>query len=136
MGEVREGGCTCGGLRFQIEGDPVALAVCHCSECQRQSGSAFGMSLVMPEASFSMLAGEPKIFTRIADSGNPVDCAFCSECGTRIYHVPSKLKGTINVKPGTLDNRSWLSPNLHAWTRSKQNWLPIPDDVRTFDGQP
>ena len=74
MGDVKEGGCQCGALRYRVNGEPIALAVCHCRECQRQSGSAFGMSLVVPKDSFQLLSGEPKTFTRTADSGRSVVC--------------------------------------------------------------
>ncbi len=136
MVESKQGGCQCGAVRYRVDGKPVALSVCHCTECQRQSGSAFGMSLLVREDGFQLLSGELKTFTRAADSGRTVDCAFCSNCGTRIYHDPSSLRGIINIKPGTLDDRSWLVPALHAWTKSRQAWVAIPEDVRSFVGQP
>ena len=83
---TREGGCQCGRVRYRIEGEPVILGICHCSECQRQSGSAFGMSMVIPKPQFTLLQGELKSFTRSSESGRPVTCCFCPECGTRIYH--------------------------------------------------
>ena len=94
------------------------------------------MSLIVPRASFRLLTGEPKTFTRIADSGNRVDCFFCADCGTRLYHQPAAMAETLNVKPGTLDDTSRLSPGLHVWTRSKQPWVPLPEGVRSLDGQP
>ena len=136
MSDPREGGCQCGAVRYRLEGEPVALIACHCTECQRQSGSAFGMSLIVPKDAFQLLSGELKRFTRTADSGRSVECAFCPACGTRIYHEPSSRKDTLNIKPGTLDGTSWLSPALHVWTKSKQPWVPIPEGVRSFEGQP
>ncbi len=136
MGNSREGGCQCGAVRYRLEGEPVALVACHCTECQRQSGSAFGMSLIVPKHAFQLLSGEPKQFDRTADSGRSVECAFCPACGTRIYHEPSSRKDTLNIKPGTLDDTSWLSPALHVWTKSKQPWVLIPEGVRSFEGQP
>lgn len=136
MGEERTGGCQCGTLRYRIEGDPVALVVCHCRECQRQTGSAFGMSLVVPRDGLVITAGEPKIFSRVADSGRRVRCAFCPDCGTRIYHAPEAMADTVNVKPGTLDDTSGLEPRAHVWTSSKQPWVSIPDGVRQYERQP
>jgi len=136
MGDVNQGGCQCGGVRYRLEGEPVALAVCHCAECQRQSGSAFGMSLIVPKDAFRLLSGEPKTFSRKADSGRIVECAFCGTCGTRIYHAPSYMADTLNIKPGTLDDTSWLAPSIHVWTQSKQPWVQIPEGVRCVDGQP
>jgi hypothetical protein len=83
---ARDGGCQCGHLRYRIEGEPIGLVVCHCTECQRQSGSAFGMSLAIPSAAFRLLAGELARFTVVADSGRSKICSFCPECGCRIHH--------------------------------------------------
>ena len=136
MSDANEGGCQCGKVRYRLEEKPLALAVCHCGECQRQSGSAFGMSLIVPKDSFRLLAGAPKIFTRAADSGASVACAFCPDCGTRIYHAPTSKVGTLNVKPGTLDDTSWLAPNVHVWTKNKQPWVLVPEGVKSLEGQP
>ncbi len=136
MGDAREGGCQCGAVRYRVVGEPVVLAVCHCSECQRQSGSAFGMSLIVPKKSFQLLSGETKTFTRKAASGRNVACVFCPECGTRVYHVPGLPGDNLNIKPGTLDDRSWLAPALHVWTKSKQPWFPIPGGVPCVEEQP
>ena len=136
MQDEREGGCQCGQIRYRLEGAPIALTICHCRECQRQSGSAFGMSLIVPEESFRLVAGEPKSFTRDADSGSTETCHFCGSCGTRLYHDPKARPGSVNIKPGTLDDTSWLTPNLHVWTRSKQPWVPIPEGLPCFESQP
>ena len=123
-------------MRYAIEGDPIWLAVCHCTECQRQSGSAFGMSLGVSAESFRILQGAVKKFTRSSDSGRSIACAFCPECGTRLFHEPAYAPGAVNVKPGTLDDTSWLRPMAHAWTSSKQPWVPIPEGVPCFEKQP
>lgn len=136
MDLVGQGGCQCGAIRYRVLEKPVALAVCHCTECQRQSGSAFGMSLVVRKSSFELESGEPRTFTRTAASGRLLACVFCPSCGTRIYHEPAYMPGTLNIKPGTLDDTSWLVPDLHAWTKSKQPWVPIPDGATCFDEQP
>jgi hypothetical protein len=133
--QVREGGCQCGRVRYRVEGEPLILGICHCTECQRQSGSAFGMSMVTPKAQFTLLQGELKTFTRSSDSGRPVICAFCPECGTRIYHVPSYLQGVVNVKPGTLDDTSFIKPAGQGWTSSKQGWIDF-GDLPGFERQP
>lgn len=131
-----EGGCQCGAIRYRVRTDEGLLAVCHCTECQRQSGSAFGMSLIVDRDAFTLLAGVLKTFTRTSDSGRTVMGAFCPECGTRIFHEPRYLDGVVNVKPGTLDDTSWLTPSVHAWTGSKQAWLRIPEGVAAFERQP
>jgi len=130
MGHARDGGCQCGTVRYRLDGETLGLAVCHCTECQRQSGSAFGMSLAVPRDSFRLLSGELQTFTVTCDSGRTKSCAFCPSCGTRIHH--RVIEGLLSIKPGTLDDTSWLSPAAHYWTKSKQPWFPIPDGARCF----
>jgi hypothetical protein len=81
-----EGGCQCGAVRYRLVGEPLDLYACHCRECQRQSGSAFGMSLIVPADAFRLLSGELASFTRTCDSGGTLECSFCRSCGTRIHH--------------------------------------------------
>ncbi|MFT3927681.1 MAG: GFA family protein [Myxococcales bacterium] len=131
----REGGCQCGRVRYRISVEPLFLAACHCKECQRASGSAFSLSLMVPEQGFSY-EGELKLFERSSDSGRPLRCYFCPECGTRIYHQPSYAMPVVNVRAGTLDDTSWLQPKMHTWTRSKQPWAPIPEGIPTHPTQP
>lgn len=133
---TQQGQCQCGQVRYAVDGDPFFLAVCHCTECQRQSGSAFGMSLFYPESAFKLLRGTLKKYTRSADSGNQLDCFFCPECGTRIYHGSGDGSPVIKIKPGTLDDTSWLKPVAHAWTKSKQAWVTIPEGTSTHETQP
>lgn len=136
MGEVRRGGCECGALRYEITQDPVATAMCHCTQCQKQSGSAFSMSLVVPRTGFAFTRGEPKIFAGVADSGADKQMLFCAECGVRICNRLSGMPNTVNVKPGTLDDTSGLAPIVAVWTASKQPWSPLPEGIVQFEGNP
>ena len=136
MSQVREGGCQCGHVRYAVAGDPISVGVCHCRECQRQTGSAFGMSFVVPKDAFRLLSGRVKSFTRPSDSGRPVVCAFCPECGTRIYHEANWLPGTLNVKPGTFDDPSFLRPTAEVWTVRKHPWVTLVAVEHSFEGQP
>ena len=133
---VREGGCHCGKLRYRVTGEPLGVSVCHCADCQRQSGSAFSMSMVVPKDAFEWLAGEPARFAMKADSGADKDCLFCASCGVRILNRLGSMPDSVNVKPGTLDDTSWLEPKLHVWTRSKQPWVEIPAGATSFDANP
>jgi hypothetical protein len=126
MGRVIDGGCQCGRVRYRVEREPFGLAVCHCTECQRQSGSAFGMSLAIASSAFKLQSGELKAFEVKCDSGRIKTCAFCSECGTRIYH---QIRNGMSIKAGTLDDTSWLKPDSHYWTKRKQSWVALPDGV-------
>jgi hypothetical protein len=127
---VHTGGCQCGNIRYRLEGKIFRLNICHCKDCQRQSGSAFGMSLIVSPETFKLTSGELKTFQLNADSGRTKTCAFCPDCGVRIYNQTSALS---SVKAGTLDDASWLAPDAHYWISRKQPWTTLPDDVPCFE---
>jgi hypothetical protein len=128
------GGCQCGSVRYVVTTEPTRLLACHCKECQRQSASAFGMSMPVKKDSLTV-TGQTKQFTRDADSGNEVTGVFCPDCGVRIYHVLKSSPDTVSIKPGTLDDTRWLRPELFIWMKSAQGWLPVPDGVKALEEQ-
>ena len=129
-----EGGCQCGEIRYRLIGEPIFLAVCHCTDCKHQSGSAFGMSLRMRKADVELLQGAPKQWITCSDNGNPKICVFCGTCGTRLWHGPGPL-GNLSVKPGTLDDPSQLAPRYEGWTKRKLPWLRIEGLEASFEEQ-
>jgi hypothetical protein len=137
MNFPQTGGCQCGAVRYEITGPPAVVYACHCTECQSQSGSAFAMAAVIPREYFRVTKGSPAMFARQTSPGKIMECWFCSECGTRIYHLPGgETYPNRNVKPGTLDDTSWLEPTIHFWTRSAQKWVEIPEDAIRYETQP
>ncbi len=130
------GGCQCGRIRYEIHGEPLAIYACHCRECQKQSASAFGLSMPVLRSALRLTGDEPARFERRAASGRVVAATFCPACGTRLFHEPSRNPEIVNIKPGTLDDTSWIMPVAHVWTSSKQLWVDIPSDVLRFDAQP
>jgi hypothetical protein len=128
------GGCQCGSVRYVVTAEPIRLVACHCKECQRQSGSAFALSMAVKKDSLTV-TGPTKQFTRLADSGNQVTGVFCPDCGVRIYHAPSAAPNVLGLKPGTLDDTSWLRPGAFIWMKSAQGWVPVPDGVKALEEQ-
>jgi hypothetical protein len=112
------------------------LVACHCTDCQRQSGSAFGMTLVVAESDFRILQGEVSTWSSRSAAGRAKLGVFCPRCGTRIYHKPEWRRASVSVKPGTLDDTRWLNPDMHIWTSSKQPWVVIPEGVEWHERQP
>jgi hypothetical protein len=94
------------------------------------------MSLGVRRAQLAILQGSMKSFTRSSESGRPVVCSFCPECGTRIMHEPSRAPDMINVRAGTLDDTRWLKPTVELWTSSKQPWLRFGEELASFEHQP
>lgn len=130
------GGCQCGQIRYEIQAEPLTLYACHCKECQKQSSSAFGMSMPVPRDAVVILRGQPKQWKRVSDSGREVTCLFCGECGTRLFHNPARNSQITNVKPGTLDDTSWLKPAGNLWTQSSQKWVVLSEQMLNYQAQP
>lgn len=130
----QKGGCECGAVRYQVEGEPKAVVVCHCRNCQRQSGGAFGMSMVFSADQFVCESGELASFERPTKSGVTMQGHFCPKCGTRIYN--RKVGVTVIIlKPGTLDDTYEVRPTLQLWTSRKQSWFDLPQ-LKGFEEQP
>lgn len=130
------GGCQCGAVRYQVTVEPLTLYRCHCTDCQKQSGSAFGLSMVVPIEGFVIVQGAPNSFQKIAESGNPSTCHYCPSCGTRLYHQRDANPGVCVVKPGTLDDTSWLAPIGNMWTRSAQPGSEIDPEMVNYEKNP
>jgi hypothetical protein len=130
------GGCQCKGVRYQITAEPLTVYVCHCTECQCQSASAFGLSMAVPRHAITVVDGTPARWRRALESGRVIWCMFCGDCGVRLFHNPEVNPRVSIVKPGTLDDTKWLKPIGHIWTRSAQPWFDIPAGSLNYEGQP
>ncbi len=133
---MRTGGCQCGDVRYESAGEPIALYVCHCQECQKQSASAFGMSLEVLSAGLRVTRGTPKFWSRPTDSGRRIRCAFCPRCGSRLWHERESPAKTLTIKAGSLDEPADFSTAIHIWTSRKLPGIVIPADVQQFLQEP
>ena len=129
------GGCQCGAVRYVISAAKLTAYCCHCTECQKQSASAFGISVPAFEASVKF-DGEMASWRRATDSGSYTDCYFCHKCGSRIYHSGANRPGMITIKGGSLDQSQSLRPVAHIWMRSSVGWLELPSNVPQWETQP
>jgi hypothetical protein len=133
---TRLGGCQCGNVRITVSGEPLALYVCHCLECRRQSASAFGMSLQVRRSSFALTSGTPRFWTRDTDSGRRLDCAFCPDCGSRLWHQMGADSRTVTVKAGCLDDPVDATTAIHIWVKHMLPGIVIPEGATRFDEEP
>lgn len=129
------GGCQCGAVRYEVTAKPLAVYVCHCRECQKQSASAFGISVIVPAQAFSLRQGRVGHWSRPTASGGTLDCMFCLECGTRIRHT-APGEAVISIKGGSLDVPVDLAGAYHIWTRRKLSGVVIPDGARQCPEEP
>lgn len=130
------GGCQCGAIRYEITAKPLTLYACHCTDCQKQSASAFGMTFRIKGESLKITAGTTQEWHTVADSGNAKVAHFCGTCGTRLYNAPARHPGALSIKAGTLDDTSWLRPVGSVWTRSAQPWVTVPPSPLNHETQP
>jgi len=117
-----EGGCHCGRIAYEAEVDPNAVGICHCTDCQTLTGSAYRVSVPAPAASFRLLRGQPKVYIKIADSGSKRAHAFCADCGSPIYAAAPQDTPTYSLRVGALRQRAELPPRRRIWCRSALPW--------------
>lgn len=134
---IHEGGCLCGAVRYRIKGAGLILNACHCTECQRTSGSAFGLSLIVLREVLEVTKGAPRRFEKAYEDGRHKIFNFCNECSVRMWNEMPRFPQIYNVKPGTLDDANqWVEPAAHIWISEKQPWVPVPENALCFDEQP
>ena len=130
MREMR-GSCLCGQVRYSANAEPALVAVCHCKNCQKQSGTAFAVVIGIPKSAMS-IQGRLKTYNDRGDSGQPVLRNFCPECGSPITSDVTVMPELIFIKAGTLDDTSWLDPKMHVYCDSALPWTPIPEGSQRF----
>lgn len=131
------GSCHCGRVAYEADVSPERVVVCHCTDCQVLSGTAFRVVVATAPGSFRLVRGELKIYIKTGTSGNPREQAFCGECGSPIYSAPpGPQPKVVSLRAGTLTQRAQLIPSHQFWCRSSLPWLPQLSLVNKFSTQP
>ena len=136
MASAITGGCLCGAVRYEFTGKPVFSLLCHCRDCQRQSGSAYAAAVRVAAVSFRVTQGEPKVYVKTADSGNEVSRAFCPECGCMLFLRVSARPDLVGIRVGTLDDPSWFRPEADIFVDSAQPWDYLNPDLPKYATYP
>jgi hypothetical protein len=135
-----DGGCHCGHIRYEAEVDPDKVILCHCTDCQALSGSAFRVVVPTNPGTFRLLAGTPKVYVKTGDSGNRRQQTFCPECGSPIYSAPDggadDAARVVGLRVGTIRQRGKLGPKDQFWFRSARAWLGDLPGLRKRETQP
>ena len=126
------GKCQCGAVHYTLNAAPIGFYLCHCTECQKQSASAFGESVMVHPKDLEV-TGVLSVYERPTSSGGTMRCEFCPNCGTRLFHGRPER---CNIKGGSFDDRSWLVPAGHIWTSSKQPYSHIGADELSYTHGP
>ena len=131
-----DGGCHCGQITYEAEIDPDKVAICNCTDCQTLSGTAFRTVAPSLAGGFTLLSGEPTVYTKVGDSGNRREQAFCPTCGAAIYATaPGPEPRVYNIRLGTARQRAELVPKVQIWSRSRLAWLDDAAKIRTIETQ-
>lgn len=131
-----DGECHCGNITYEAEVDPDNVGICHCTDCQTLSGSAFRTGVPAREQDFRLLSGQPKIYVKTAQSGAKRAQGFCPECGTQIYATSIEDGPKVyRIRVGTARQRDDLVPKAQIWCRSSQGWLADLDSIRRVEEQ-
>ena len=132
MSVQREGGCACRGVRYRLTSDPLFTHCCHCLNCQRQTGSAFVINLLIEADRVELVAGEAEPVDVPRDDGSMQRIFRCPTCQVAVFSQYTRPEVRF-VRGGTLDEPSGIEPDVHIFTRSKLPWVTLPESVPAFD---
>ena len=131
-----DGGCLCGSVRYRVMAEPLSIYACHCTDCQRRTGSAFALSMVVPREAVALERGKLVDYTVKLPDGRIKTGRGCAACGIRLWGEPVKAPAIAIVQPGTLDDTSWVRPLAHIWTRSAMPGTVFETGAVKFEQQP
>ena len=132
MPDRLDGSCSCGAVRYRLAAEPLFTHCCHCLNCQRQTGSAFVINLLIEADRVELLAGEPMPVDVPRDEGSMQRIYRCPSCQVALYSEYGRPE-IVFVRAGTLDDPSRVRPDVHIYTRSKVPWLTLPVSVPAFE---
>src|SRR5262249_15392886 len=120
--------CCCGGLSAQTEGEPDVVVLCHCVECQRRTGSAFGVSAFFASQAVR-ISGAGAIYERLSDAGRKLTFRFCPSCGTTLWWESERHPGKIAIALGAFVDRDLPPPGRSVFNRSRVSWVDLPHHI-------
>jgi hypothetical protein len=132
VGVQQEGGCACGAVRYRLASDPLFVHCCHCLNCQRQTGSAFVINVLIEADRVELRAGEPQPIAVPRDDGTTQTIWRCPVCQIAVFSQYTSRRIRF-VRAGTLDDPAAVAPDVHIYTRSKLPWVMLDDSLPAFD---
>jgi hypothetical protein len=127
--------CCCGSLRAEATSEPAFVVACHCMECQRRTGSPFGVSTCFPKEQ-ARTEGQSKIYMRDTDSGQKIELHFCPNCGSTVFWYPEFFPDLIVIAFGAFADPSMPGPAVSVWERSRHPWVTFGHKIEHFGRQP
>jgi len=129
---TRRASCNCGQLSATVSGEPVRVSICHCLDCQRRTGSAFGEQARFPAAKVR-IEGSSSSWTRTADSGNLITFHFCPICGSTVFYRPESEPDLIAIAVGAFADPAFPRPGVSVYESRRHDWVAVPEDLAHFD---
>ena len=124
--------CACQNFTVELAGDPQLVGACNCFECQRRTGSAFGVGAFFEKSQLIKTSGDKSTYNRQSESGRALSLHFCPNCGTTLYWDLEMLPGKFGVAVGCFNDPNFPAPTVAVWCQSAHDWVEFPDTIKTF----
>ena len=133
---TRTARCHCGQLEIRCTGEPRKISLCHCTDCQRRTGSAFSVAVFFSRDRVGSARGVTRTFVRESARGFPVTFHFCGACGSNVFWEPQRLPDLVGVAIGAFADPDFPRPQQSVWTKDKHRWLELPHDMAVYELNP
>ena len=131
-----QGGCLCGAVRYEAEGEPFWALACHCRDCQHVTGGAAANIVMMQKSAVTVVTGQPREWAKQADSGRRITRSFCGACGTPLFISLEALPDALGMMVGSFDNPTFFRAKAELWLSSAPPWHRPEPDVPHFEKGP
>jgi hypothetical protein len=130
------GSCLCGKVHYKLTAHPLTFYACHCTDCQRRSGSSMRLAMWVDRSALEVTQGSPQLLTFDMGNGRQRRARVCVDCDTRLWAEPADKPTMAALLPGTLHNAREFEPVAHLWTKSALSWMVIPPGVAAYETHP
>ena len=131
---ILKGGCLCGAVQYEWQGESASASYCHCPDCRKATGGPYTVGVAADPDGLTILSGKPRGYTKIADSGKNITREFCPECGSPLFTRAEACPGIVFIKGGSLDSPELIKPTHQTWIEMAVPWAYIDKDLPGFQG--
>jgi hypothetical protein len=130
-----EGGCSCGKVRYSAEAEPIFAGLCHCTSCQKITGTSFSVVVAVPAPALTV-TGDVKVYDHKGDTGQATHSSFCPDCGSPVLGRADVMPDVVMIRAGTMDDSSWVKPTMEIYCDSKMPWVELGGGLQSFPKMP
>ncbi len=136
MNKVMSGGCLCGSVRYEYDGQPGNSSYCHCDDCKRATGGPYTVGVLSKADKLRIVSGKVKGYTTIGDSGREITRQFCPQCGSPLFTRGQDCPDLVFIKAGSLDEPELIKPSCHIWTQRAVKWAYVDESLPSYPKSP